>query len=123
MDIREQGISGGCCTTPGFLAPYVPAGGVGADNGTAALADLLRVLADPARLAILRALAERRCVPVRGVDLCNVTGLTPATISHHMARLVDAGFASSRRNGRTIHYELLPGRLATLSAALDPGPR
>ncbi|WP_448852847.1 ArsR/SmtB family transcription factor [Corynebacterium sp. 335C] len=102
-----------CCASPGFLA----------DDGAGDLAEALRVLGDPARLAILRVLAAGGCGPVRGVDLCDATGLAPATVSHHMARLAEAGFVDARRCGRTIHYGLVPDRFAALSACLDPGAR
>lgn len=52
------------------------------------LARLFKALADPARLRILGALAEQ---PRTGRELSERMGLTPPTISHHMARLVAAG--------------------------------
>lgn len=52
------------------------------------LTRLFKGLSDPARLRILGALAE---APRTGRELSERIGLTPPTISHHMARLVGAG--------------------------------
>lgn len=52
------------------------------------LSRLFRAMGDPTRLRILGLLAEREAT---GQDLSDRLGLTPPTISHHMARLVEAG--------------------------------
>ena len=56
------------------------------------LAMLLKVIADETRLRILGAIAEE---PLTGKDLAGRLDLTPATISHHMRKLVDAGIVTS----------------------------
>ena len=70
----------------------------------------------PARLGQIRALAdEHRLVAVallkRRGELCAceiqaATGLTHATVSHHMGVLVDARLVRSRREGKWIYYRL-----------------
>lgn len=52
------------------------------------LGRLYRAMGDPTRLRILGVLAEREAT---GQDLSERLGLTPPTISHHMAKLVEAG--------------------------------
>src|SRR5579863_6453639 len=63
-----------------------------------------RALADEHRLTAV-ALLKRRG------DLCAceiqaATGLTHATVSHHMRILVDAGLVSARRHGKWMYYRL-----------------
>jgi len=67
------------------------------------LAALFRVLADPTRLRILGQLAER---PRTGADLGRALGLTAPTISHHMGRLLDAGFVTAVAKGASRRYAL-----------------
>ena len=67
------------------------------------LARAFRVLADPARLRILGALATES---LTGVDLARRLELTPATISHHLAKLENAGLVASSPAGTAKYYEL-----------------
>ena len=67
------------------------------------LAATFRVLADPARLRILGALAER---PHSGRELSERLKLTPPTISHHMARLTGLGIVAVTPEAQTRHYRL-----------------
>ena len=76
------------------------------------LADLFRVLADPTRLRILGAIAER---PLTGKDLSERLRLTPPTISHHMARLVSAGLVRVTRDAQRRAYSLDQAALSDLS--------
>ena len=52
------------------------------------LAKLYAAVGEPTRLRILGLLAEREAT---GIELSERLGLTPPTISHHMAKLVEAG--------------------------------
>ncbi len=73
----------------------------------------LRALAEPHRLAIVRALREReRCVR----DLVAVVGAPQPLVSHHLARLVAAGLVSSRHGDGFTYYAL---RADGLSGAQD----
>jgi biotin operon repressor len=67
------------------------------------VAGLFRVLANPARLRILGALAER---PHSGRELSERLGLTPPTVSHHMSRLVAAGIVTSTPRAQARSYTL-----------------
>jgi len=71
--------------------------------GIAAAADRLRLLGDPTRLTIARALREHELC---GCDLGWITGQSDKTVSHHLARLRAAGLATSRREGRVVFASL-----------------
>ncbi|MCL4806883.1 MAG: winged helix-turn-helix domain-containing protein [Thermoanaerobaculia bacterium] len=80
------------------------------------LADLFHALSDPTRLRILAALRNgEQCV-------CNLTGLLVAQqsrLSFHMKTLKDAGLVKDRREGRWIHYSLVPEAVEEIRVALE----
>lgn len=83
------------------------------------LAELLRALGDETRLRVV-ALLERR--PHYGEELAEFLGLTPATISHHLKQLRNAGLVDSRREPPYVLFHLVDGALAhAANALLDPG--
>ncbi|KFK88135.1 ArsR family transcriptional regulator [Streptomyces sp. JS01] len=76
---------------------------------------LFRSLGDPARLAILRRLAEGEA---RVTDLVACVGLAQSTVSAHLACLRDCGLITSRPQGRaTLHALARPELLDLLAAA------
>lgn len=77
-------------------------------------AALFRSLADPARLAIVRRLAEGEA---RVVDLVGELGLAQATVSAHLACLRDCGLVASRPLGRASLCRLTHPELQDLLAA------
>ena len=80
------------------------------------LADLFHALSDPTRLRILSALRNgEQCV-------CNLTGILVAQqsrLSFHMKTLKDAGLVKDRREGRWIHYSLVPDAVQEIREALE----
>ena len=72
------------------------------------LAEHLKVLADPTRLAILEFLRDpaisccSREDGVCGCDFKSFLGLTQPTVSHHMKQLVEAGFVKAEKRGRWV---------------------
>lgn len=66
--------------------------------------DIFKALGDPTRLAIVRMLAQNgeMCV-CKIVDDLN---MGQSAVSHHMAKLKQAGLLHSRRDGQWIHYSL-----------------
>ena len=69
------------------------------------LSDLLKTLSDPTRLQIvvtLRDLGEAVCV----CDCTAFFGLSQPTVSHHLARLRDAGLLDVARKGGWAYYSL-----------------
>ena len=64
-----------------------------------------RALADPQRYRILRLLAQTGdATPCAA--LFDAVKLAPATLSHHMRELREAGLIEERRTGRTMQYTL-----------------
>jgi DNA-binding transcriptional ArsR family regulator len=83
----------------------------------AGAADLFAVLADPTRLRLVAALAERElCV----CDLAATLGLSESAVSHQLRLLRERGLVRARRDGRLVYYALDDDHVATLYAgALD----
>lgn len=79
-------------------------------------AALFRSLGDPARLEILRGLADGEC---RVVDLTHRVGLAQATVSAHLACLRDCGLVEVRPVGRASMYRLAQPALLELLAAAE----
>jgi biotin operon repressor len=69
----------------------------------AALVRLFKGLADPTRLRMIAAMVDRpRC----GQDLAAEVGVTPATVSHHLRVLAEAGLLSETRQAPYTFYQL-----------------
>jgi ArsR family transcriptional regulator len=47
-------------------------------------------------------------------------GLSQPTISHHLKVLREAGLVEGERQGRWVHYRVVPERLEDIAAALTP---
>jgi len=87
-----------------------------ADTDVADAAALFRGLADPARLSILRRLAQGE---QRVVDLTGHLGLAQSTVSGHLACLRDCGLVTVRTQGRASVYSLAQPELLDLFAAAE----
>lgn len=70
----------------------------------AAVADRLRLLAEPTRLTICVALAQGESNPG---CLAELAGVAPAALSQQLSRLRLAGVVKARRDGQRIWYELV----------------
>jgi DNA-binding transcriptional ArsR family regulator len=82
----------------------------------AAISPVAFLLADPARVSILLALSDGR--EVAAGELALVAGITAATTSFHMAKLMAAGLVGSRREGRHRLYRLARPELVKAMEAL-----
>ncbi|MCL4814522.1 MAG: helix-turn-helix domain-containing protein [Vicinamibacteraceae bacterium] len=92
---------------------------------TAALARVARALADPTRLDVLRTIATRdECCCG---DIARGLAVTPATVTHHLRILTEAGLVASRREGQFIRLQPDADALDTfcrgLASLTAPGPR
>ncbi len=76
---------------------------------------LLKTIADATRLRILGLLAER---PRSGRDLADALGLSAATVSHHMHRLVEVGIVGATPDATRRVYALNDGLLAEVRRPL-----
>ena len=105
------------CDAPWPLALVYPAPAV-AGRGRPQLPpeELLRVLravADPTRLEMLRLIAER---PRSTQELAHLVGMTDAGASRNLRLLSEAGILIGRRQGRYLLYQLVPERLDLTTA-------
>jgi ArsR family transcriptional regulator, arsenate/arsenite/antimonite-responsive transcriptional repressor len=98
----------GCCLP---VAPLL------ADDHAERVAAVFRVLADPTRvqmLHLLKAATEPLCV----CDFTAAFDLGQPTVSHHLAKLKEAGLVSSFRRGVWSFYQLRQEVPALAQAAL-----
>jgi len=75
-----------------------------------------KALADATRLMIFEAISARKEM-VCG-ELVALRGVTPATVSHHLKILSDAGLIECRRKGQFVHNRAVPETIAAYSRAL-----
>ncbi len=77
----------------------------GTRGSAAACAGRLRVLADPTRLAVVRALLRG---PRHVGEINETVRIDPTLLSHHLKVLRDAGLVVARRDGKSVLYGLAP---------------
>ncbi len=105
-------LLGGCCSPV--------AGRVLEVNEAAALAALLKAVADPVRLRLISLVAAHEDGEACVCDLTEPVGLTQPTVSHHLKILVDAGILTREQRGKWAYYRLVPATLADLAALINP---
>jgi DNA-binding transcriptional ArsR family regulator len=79
------------------------------------LLGFFRAMADPSRLKIVGLLAQHACAVEQ---LSALLGLGESTVSHHLARLADAGLVSARTDGHYSMYSLHQDALAAMAGRL-----
>ena len=89
--MRQKGV---CCALPVVNGDW-------AEN----TAELMKALADPARLTMVAALSKAKA-PVCICDFTADLELAQATVSHHMARLREAGLVDCEKRGIWTYYWL-----------------
>jgi ArsR family transcriptional regulator len=67
--------------------------------------ELMKALGDPTRLTMMASLWKAQA-PICICDFTAGLGLSQPTISHHMARLKDAGLVESDKHGIWVYYRL-----------------
>ena len=82
------------------------------------LAELLKAVADPARLRILAYLRSLPGCTACVADITDAVGLSQPTVSHHLRRLAQAGIVESEKQGYWTWYSLKRTRLAELGSVL-----
>lgn len=82
------------------------------------MVELLRVLSDPVRWAVVSKLRHGTCC---ACELAEVVGASPSLLSHHMGVLRDAGVVSAQRRGRWVDYTLVDGVLDRVGSAVVGG--
>ncbi len=81
-------------------------------------ANMLRALANPHRLKILKLLDQ---APHNVMDLCERLSLRQSLASQHLARLRLDGIVSAERQGHHVVYSLQNARARQILAILDVG--
>lgn len=109
--------SGISVDTKASCCPPLLAGPLSAEDATQ-LAQLFRVLGEPARLQILNLIAAQASEEVCACELVEALGLAQPTVSHHLKVMYKAGLLSRDRRGTWIYYRIVPERIAALRRAL-----
>lgn len=79
-----------------------------AEQDLEARAQMFKALGHPVRLLIVNLTSEK---PRHGEELAAILQLKPATISHHLGQLANAGLLQSRKDQYYQIYSLVPGVL------------
>lgn len=79
-------------------------------------AELLKVLAHPIRICIVKGLLEKGECNVNYMQACLDT--PQSTVSQHLQKLKAAGIIEGRRNGLEIYYKVKNEKVAELMKAL-----
>jgi len=83
------------------------------------LAAVMKALADPVRLRLLRFVANSPDTTACACHLPAVLGISQSTLSHHLHKLVDAGLLVREQRGRWAHYRLAGEALDPVRGYLD----
>ncbi|GII97479.1 ArsR/SmtB family transcription factor [Sinosporangium siamense] len=78
--------------------------------------DVLRALAHPVRLGIVRRLAAEP--DICACDFTDDFAVSQPTVSAHLKVLREAGLVTTRREGTTVCYSLVPESLTDLAGLL-----
>jgi len=82
----------------------------------AALAHLLKAVADPSRLQLLALIRASEAGEICACDLTEPLGLSQPTISHHLKVLTDAGLIRREQRGTWAWFSIERDRLNELAA-------
>ncbi len=80
------------------------------------IAELLKTIAHPVRLCIIKGLLEKGECNVSYMQSC--LGTPQSTISQHLQKLRMAGIIEGRRNGLEIYYQVCNTKVAALVKTL-----
>lgn len=75
-----------------------------------------KALADETRLKVYEAIAARSGMTCG--DIVNLQGVTPATISHHLRVLQDAGLIECEKQGQFVHSRVATATIQNYAEAL-----
>ena len=76
-----------------------------------------KALADRTRLRIFEAIAKRD--EINCGEIVSLRGVTPATVSHHLKVLSDAGLIECHREGQFVRSRAVPERINEYARALS----
>lgn len=75
-----------------------------------------KALADETRLKIFEAISANKHMTCG--DIVSMRGVTPATVSHHLKILSEAGLVTCSREGQFVHSRAVPETIAAYTRAL-----
>ena len=75
-----------------------------------------KALGDQTRLRIFEAISVGKCITCG--QIVSMRGVTPATVSHHLKILSEAGLIACRREGQFVLSEAVPEALEGYTRAL-----
>src|SRR5712671_6531720 len=75
-----------------------------------------KALADETRLRIFEAISATR--QMNCGEIVSMRGVTPATVSHHLKILSEAGLIACRREGQFVYSQAVPETIAAYTRAL-----
>jgi ArsR family transcriptional regulator, arsenate/arsenite/antimonite-responsive transcriptional repressor len=75
-----------------------------------------KALCDETRLRIFEAISARKNMNCG--EIVSMRGVAPATVSHHLKILTEAGLIACRREGKFIYSQAVPETVAAYSLAL-----
>lgn len=99
------------CCPPLLAAPL-------SEGDAAELAEVLKALADPARLRLISIIAAAPEGEACACDLTEPLDRSQATVSHHLSQLTRAGILRREQRGKWAWFRLSPDRLNDICRAL-----
>jgi ArsR family transcriptional regulator len=75
-----------------------------------------KALADKTRLRIFEAISA--CKHMNCGEIVSMRGITPATVSHHLKILNEAGLIACRREGQFVYSQTVPETVEAYTRAL-----
>jgi ArsR family transcriptional regulator, arsenate/arsenite/antimonite-responsive transcriptional repressor len=75
-----------------------------------------KALADETRLRIFEAISAR--AQMNCSEIVSIQGVTPATVSHHLRILSEAGLIACRRKGQFVFSQAVPETIAAYTQAV-----
>ena len=99
------------CCPPMFRAPIT-------ENQATELADVLKAMADPARLRLISIIASSPGAEACACDLAEPLGRSQPTVSHHLTQLVKAGLLTREQRGKWAWFRLNADRVAQICDCL-----
>jgi ArsR family transcriptional regulator len=75
-----------------------------------------KALGDQTRLKIFEAISASKCISCG--EIVSMRSVTPATVSHHLKILSEAGLIACRREGQSIYNRAIPETMEAYTRAL-----
>ncbi len=101
------------CCPPLFRSPL-------SESEAVELAEVLKALADPARLRVMSLIASSPDGEVCACDLAGPLERAQPTVSHHLSQLVRAGIVTREQRGKWAWFRINDDRVAAVCRCLTP---